>query len=594
MVLKKLSVIIILSFLLAMAVELLAVEKLPQGINWITNDSAPLFASPNAKKGGTYRTYFTTFPMTIRMVGPDSNTGLVSELRANQLSLISTHPNTEQIIPELATHWAFGDDNQTMYFKLDQRARWSDGKPVKADDYLYTLEFMRSKNIVAPFYNNYYTNEIEKVIKFDENTIAVVSKKRLPDLHQRVGISPTPRHFYGKVGNDFVKKYNWKVEPNTGPYQISRINKGKSVTFKRKKNWWAKDFRYFKGRYNANKIVYSVIREETSAFEYFKKGKIDTFDLSLPEYWHEKSKNLEIYQKGYAKKLLAYTNTPRPSSGLWLNQDKEIFKSKNVRHAFAHALNVDKILKSVFRGDFQRLNSGTDGYGKFTNTSIKARKFDIKKVEELMMSSGWKRGTDAIWVKNGLRFSVKVLYGYKDHAKWLVVIKEDAKKAGVELILQLLDGATMLKTAAEKKHDVVFITMSSSLRPRYWQSYHSVNAHKTQTNNLTNTDDPELDQMIDSYRKTFEVEQRIILAKKIQEKIHDIGGFVPISKKDYIRLICWRWLQFPKIPATKHADGISTGLFWLDPDIKKETLRAMKTGKTFPHETIVDKTFKVE
>ena len=51
----------------------------------------------------------------------------------------------------MATHWAVQPDQKTIYFKLDPDARWSDGKPITADDYVFTLEMMRSKFIVDPF-----------------------------------------------------------------------------------------------------------------------------------------------------------------------------------------------------------------------------------------------------------------------------------------------------------------------------------------------------------------------------------------------------------------------------------------------------------
>ena len=53
------------------------------------------------------------------MVGPDSNSSFRSAILGNQLSLIGIHPNTENIIPEIATHWAYGTDKKTMYFKLN-------------------------------------------------------------------------------------------------------------------------------------------------------------------------------------------------------------------------------------------------------------------------------------------------------------------------------------------------------------------------------------------------------------------------------------------------------------------------------------------
>ncbi len=593
---KKMRLFVIPFLLIFSLADLVAGPKLPDDIEWLTNNNAALIASPEAKKGGTFRSYFTSFPLTIRTVGPDSNTGIRGHINGNQLSLTNLHPNTEEILPELATHWAFGKDKKTMYFKLDKRARWSDGKSVTADDYLYTLEFMRSKNIVAPWYNNYYTEEIKEVIKYDDHTIGVVAGKTMPDLHMTVSIGPMPRHFYGTVPKDFVKRFNWKVVPNTGPYQISKIKKGKSISFKRKKDWWAKNLTYFKGRFNVDRVFIKVIREEVSAFEYFKKNKLDAFSLMLPSYWHEKAKNLNLYHKGYVKKLWFYVDSPQPTTGLWLNQDIELFRDRNVRYAFHHAMNVDKVINEVLRGDYSRLHSESIGLGKYTNPNIKARVYDLGKVKKLMSKAGWKRGSDGIWQKGELRFSVKVLYGYKEYTQRLVVLKEEAKKAGVELKLQLLSGISMVKTALEKKHEVAVITLSSGLRPRYWQTYHSVHAHKPQTNNLTNTDDPELDKLIDTFRTTMDVEKRVKIAWKIQEKIYEIAPVVPTFKNNYFRTAYWRWWRFPKIPATKMSNGLfdpfNLGLFWLDKPMKKETEKAMKLGKTFKPETVIETTFK--
>ncbi len=596
---QSISLFCILVSFFCFTISVHSEETLPANITWLTNDNAPIISSPNAKKGGTYRSYLTTFPITIRTVGPDSNAGVRGAILGNQLSLTNIHNNTEEVLPELATHWAFDDDKKTMYFKLDKRARWSDGKKVTADDYSFTLEFMRSKNIVAPWYNNYYTEEIDRVIKYDEYTIAVVSKKAIPELHLRIGISPTPRHFYkGSVPKDFVRKYNWKVVPNTGPYQLSKINKGKSIEFKRKKDWWAKNLRYFKNRYNVDKIIYSIIREETAAFEYFKKGKVDAFSLALPSFWHEKAKNMEVYLKGYVRKLWFHNDVPRSSFGFYLNQDKKIFKDRNVRYAFAHSINMKKLLKDVLRGDYTRLQSGTVGYGKYSNNDIRARTYDIDKVAQLMTDSGWQRGADGIWEKGDLKFSIKLLFGYKDYTKWLVVLKEEAKKAGLELNLQLLDGATFLKMASENKHEVALMGLGGGLRPQFWGSYHSVNAHKPQSNNLTNTVNPELDKLIDQYRESTDEEKRVQLAKEIQVKIHEVGAFVPTFMRDYFRTAYWRWWQFPEIPATRLSEGLfelfGTGLFWFDPDIKKETMEAMESGKTFKAETIIDTTYKVK
>jgi len=587
-----------LAFSIMILASLLAAEELPTSVKWLTNDTDPLYASPQAQKGGIFRQSVLSFPLTLRVVGPDSNSMFRSAILDNQLSLIGIHPNTRNIIPELATHWAFDQDKKTMYFKINPKARWSDGHPVTAGDFAYTLEFMRSKHIIAPWYNDYYSKEIDRVIIYDDHTLAVVAAKAQPDLHLRIGISPTPRHFYGNLDKDFVKKYNWKITPNTGPYQIAKFKKGKSILFKRKKEWWAEDLRYFKHRFNVDKVVFNVVRDFNILWEYFKKGKEDMFPLTIPKYWHDKSRT-PVFEDGYVNKIWFYNDTPQSAMGLWLNQDRDIFKDINVRYAFAHAMNVEKVIAKVLRNDYLRLEHGFMGYGSYSNTEIRARRFDLALVEDYMKESGWQRGADGIWAKNGQRFSVKVTYSHDEHTPRLVVLKEEAKKAGVELQLQKLDPSAAYKKVIEKKHDVAWMGWSTSLRPQFWEHVHSVNAHKPQTNNITNTDDPEMDRLVDAFRNSLEESERIELAKQIEAKIHEIGAFVPTFRVPYVRQGYWRWWKLPELPGTKLSDDLfdpfssgTGGLFWFDKKVYEETQQAMKKHRKLKQVIIVDETYK--
>jgi len=573
--------------------------RLPEDIRWLTNDSDPVFAATDAAKGGTFHTAILTFPPTFRVVGPDSNSSFRGLILSNQLSLIGIHPNTERIIPEIATHWAYGKDKKTMYFRLDQRARWSDGTPVTAADFAYTLEFMRSKHIIAPWYNDYYTQEIERVIVYDDHTLAVVGTKAQPDLHLKLGISPTPRHYYHPLGEDFVRRYNWKIVPNTGPYQISDFKKGKYIKFNRKKDWWAKDLRYFKNRFNVDRVVYTVVRDFNLQWEYFKKAKVDTFPMTLPEYWHIKSAT-PVIENGYVERIWFFNDTQQSAQGLWLNQDRDIFKDPRVRYAFAHAMNIEKVISQVLRNDYFRLEQGFLGYGPYTNPEIRARRFDLEMVNQYMSAAGWQRGSDGIWAKDGRRFAVEVVYSFDAHTPRLVVLREEAKKAGIELNLLKLDPSASYKMVMEKKHDVAWSGWSTSLRPQYWEHFHSANAHKPQTNNITNTDDPEMDRLIDAYRQSLDETERIALSRRIQARIHEIGAFVPTFMVPYVREACWRWWRLPRIPGTRHSDSLfdpfssfSGGLFWLDRRRETETREAMKKGVHFDPVTIIDDTYKM-
>ncbi|MCK5884019.1 MAG: ABC transporter substrate-binding protein [Bacteriovoracaceae bacterium] len=573
--------------------------KLPAEIKWETNSKDKVFASPDAKRGGTLREFMMSFPMTLRSVGPDSNGAFRSYLDANKMGLIDLHPETLNWTPALATHWAVGKDFKTVYFKLNKSARWSDGKPVTAKDFAYTLEFMRSKWIYAPWYNNYYSEQIKEVIIYDDHTFAVVGgkkKSRFEALYS-YAISATPEHHFRPILNkEWTKKHNWDIVPNTGAYQIVKIKKGKSVTFKRVKDWWASDLKYYKNRYNYNKRRINVIRDMNMAFEHFKKGKIDTFGLVLPTYWHKKARGKE-FDRGYINKIWYYNQNPQPQYGIWLNNQKWPFADINVRKGFAHAMNMDKLIKMVLRGDYERLERFSAGTGKYENKKIRARRFDLKKVKSYMTKAGWARDKETgLWKdsKTGKLFIVEVLYGSAPHTERLVVLKEEALKAGIKLDLKMLDGAASFKTMLEKQHQVAWLGMGAGMIPRYWQYFHSDNAKK-QTNNFTNTNDKELDKLIMSYRNEFSDKKKHKLSQKIQQKIHDLGEFIPTTAVPYFRQGYWSWMKFPKVLGKRFGGITDYGVAWIDQDLKKKVMKMKKRGRPYKKaQTIINKEFKAK
>ncbi len=137
------------------------------------------------------------------------------------------------------------------------------------------------------------------------------------------------------------------------------------------------------------------------------------------------------------------------------------------------------------------------------------------------------------------------------------------------------------------------------MTPTFWQHYHSVNAHKPQTNNITNTDDKELDKLIDEYEVGSDLETRLKLSHQIQQIIHEQADFIPSYKVPYVREAYWRWIRLPASYGTRTSsdevtDPFSAGLSWFDEDAKKETLEARAAGRGFPPVTIVDETWRTK
>jgi microcin C transport system substrate-binding protein len=575
-------------------------KTLPKDLKWQTNESSDSWASERAEKGGVFTDFILAFPPTLRTVGPDSNSSFRSYINANQLGLTGFHPNSLKIIPQIASHWAYGTDGKTVYYKLDKNAKWSDGNPVDADDFLFTVDFMRSKHIHAPWYNNYYTEQVADVSKYDSHTISVTGAVARPkdELHYYYGLTPTPKHFYKEIKKGWVKKYNWKVVPNTGPYQISKVKKGKQIELSRKKDWWAKDYRFNKNRFNVDKVRLKVIRDANIAYKHFEKGELDSFGLVQPEFWHNKAKG-KLYENGYLEKVVFYNDMPRSSSGLFLNLDNPILKDKQVRLGLAHALNFQRVIDTVLRGDYERLQAFHTGYGEYSNTQLKARVFDLNKANDLLDHSGWQqRGGDGIRTKDGKRLSLDLSYGRKEHNERWSILKQGALKAGIELNLKLQDSSSHYKTIMQKQHQLASLGWSTGFRPAFWQHFHSDNAHKPQTNNITNMDNKKMDELIMAYRSETSEEKRKQLSKEVAQIIHDSAAFIPDFKVPYTRGAHWRWLQFPEVPATKTSGSLYSpfsdgGLFWIKKDLKVETKGARKSKTKYASQNTTFEQYRV-
>ena len=142
---------------------------LPKDIVWETNNDDPPIGSPKALRGGTFNYFMSAYPLTFRLVGPNSNDGFAgwNRLFTMNFALVTRHPVTDRFIPMMATDWSVQDDQRTIYFKLDRDARFSDGMPVTADDYVFTWKMMLSDYIVDPFYVSYARQYFESVDKID-------------------------------------------------------------------------------------------------------------------------------------------------------------------------------------------------------------------------------------------------------------------------------------------------------------------------------------------------------------------------------------------------------------------------------------------
>lgn len=569
---------------------------LPKDLVWKDGSEQKEFADPRAVRGGVLRQFMASTPPTLRRVGPNANNGFRGELYDNNdFGLLAGHPNTDETIPALATSWAMSADGMTAYFRLDPNAKFTDGQPITADDFFFTFYFHRSPWAKADWYADHYTREWGGITKYDDHTIAIKAPRKRPyQLELLGGLRPTPRQFFKDFGPNYEKAYNDRFQPTTGPYYVKAEDfvREKSLTLTRVADWWGDRRRYYRHRFNPDAIHYGVIRDLDSAYNSMLAGEIDFMPIMMPRYWYGTNEK-KAYQNGYLTKAQFFNDIPRPPYGLYLNTQRPMLSDLNVRIGLQHATDFQRVIDGFYRGDYERLQQFSEGLGKFTDPSIRVRRYSPEQARAAFSKAGFTReGPDGILTNAaGERLSFRLTFDTSDRRKYLATLVESARRCGVELRPETLEHTTMYRKVMEKNHDIVFWAWSVSSRlPQLWESHHSENAvevladgrkvPKRQTNNITGVDDLELSKLIDRFRDATEEDEMIRLSFAMQRRIHDLADFIPGFRVPGYRIAHWNWVKFPEGFDVRAAeDPGQYGLFWLDPAQREADLKDFREGK---------------
>lgn len=575
---------------------------LPADLKWETGLDYPEIGDPEAKKGGTFNYDMPNFPPTLRFIGPEGGNTFRSEHYDNiEMSTLNRHPNEDKWIPCIAKEWAISTDRKTAFYKIDPDASYSDGVKVKADDFLMTFYVSTSKHAKDPYKADYFPKEFVAITKYDDMTFSITMTKVNPDPLLIANMPPLPRHFFREFTDDFPARYQWRKMPTTGAYDIlpEDVMLGRSITLTRVKNWWAKDKKYYRYRYNADRLVYRMVSTMDKAFELFRQGKLDLFSSSAqllpPNFWYDRGDIPELLN-GYIERYSFYNQYPRIPRCLFINQSRPFLDNLDIREGLHHAFDIEKVISVVLRDDAVRMQSAFAGFGRFTSSNLKARTYDPAKAREFFAKAGFtKPGKDGVLTNaEGKRLTFTLSIGNMPlYSQAGLIWKEGALKAGVDLQIESLDFTQLFKKAGEKKHDLVLAGFGAEPPyPEFWQFYHSDNAYekaadgtrkpKPDTNNFTQTADPELDKLIDQQREAPNEEEVQRLSWLIEEESQKRALEIPTWEVPLYRYFHWRWMRWPKDGNCKMTrEATDSFVWWIDEDIKAETLKAMREGRSF-------------
>ena len=267
------------------------------------------------------------------------------------------------------------------------------------------------------------------------------------------------------------------------------------------------------------------------------------------------------------------------------------------------------MIDTVLRGAYNRYHNIGLGHVfagiNFDNVEIRKPDFDPEKAEELFSAGGFDTiGADGIRVNAaGDRLEFELIYGWNGHTERLAVIKEEAKKAGLEVNLKLMQEG-LFAVVLEKQHEAWWGGMSTSSTPSYWEYFHSDNAYKPQTNNFFGYANPEMDKLLDAVRNESDLNKKAELTKQIQQIIHDDAVVIPFYYVPYTRAASWKWIRYPKWLNMRYdANTFSpysgsfhsaVGYQWFDEEIHSETIKALTNGEVLEARTFIVDTNKME
>jgi microcin C transport system substrate-binding protein len=577
--------------------ERLDEADLPQDLNWVTNLDDPELGSPEAKKGGTLHNYIASYPRSIRAAGKESN----NSFRAyhwddNEMGLISIHPNTRRIIPALADRWAVAEDGQSVYFHIDDRARWSDGKEVTSGDFLMTMYVYLSPYLTPTFYRNYYGEQYWGITSYGPDYVCVRIAYAKPIAPFFAAMNPHQEDFYREFGPDFEARYNWRTRPTTGAYLIKPedVQKGRSITMTRNHDWWARDLKYYKYRFNPDRMEYRLIRDPEKAFQVFLQGDLDFFLLGDPQKWYEDTEVEDVF-KGYIERATFYNIYPRTSRGLYFNLSRAPLDDLDVRIGLQYATNWEKVMDLDLRGDAERLSLLNDGFAGISDPKLKTRSYSVAEARKSFAKAGFDTaGKDGI-LRNpaGDRLSFDLSYPKIPAIESMMLrLTEEAKRAGVEFRLNGMDPSASFQQVLRKEHEISFMGwgVGQPMIPDFYQQFHTKEAFeddgktlRMMTNNISVFSDPEVDAILEENRNATSMDVVIDTSRQLEKIFHERAVWVPAYKRPYYRVGYWRWLRWPSDFNVQMADLPDMAhVLWIDEGIKEETLEAKRNGEGFP------------
>lgn len=560
--------------------------------------SAMPYANPAARKGGRVvwgilGTFDSLNPLIVRGLAVQQMRGYVIE------SLMARGNDEAFTLYGLIAKTVETDEARSyVTFRLDPRARFSDGKPVTSDDVLFSWALLRDKG--RPNHRQYYAKVARAeapdpmTVRFD---LAGANDRELPLI---LGLMPVlPRH---AIDPATFEDTTMAGPVGSGPYRVSAVRPGASVTLTRNPDYWGRNLPVNRGLWNFDEIRFDFYRESNGQFEAFKRNLYDFRVEHEPLRWHS-GYDFSAVRSGEVIRDTIKPGVPQPSEFLVFNTRRPVFSDIRVRKALTLLFDFEWINKNYFFDLYRRTASFYAG----SELSAYGRDADARERELLKPylstiapdildgsyrlpvtdASGRDRSTlrsalallseagyelDGAVLRNRtskIPFTFEILATTRDQERIALAYQRDLKRAGIEVTVRAVDPVQFDQRRLGYEFDMLQNRWDQSLSPGNEQSFYwgSEAADIPGTRNYMGAKDPAVDAMIAAMLAAHERPAFISAVRALDRVL--MSGFYGIPVFNVAEQWIARWNRIEK-PSTTALSGYLPETWWQKADAQSK------------------------
>jgi microcin C transport system substrate-binding protein len=562
------------------------------------------YVNPDAPKGGTISFRGTGASQTFDSLNPFILAGEPAQGigRIYDTLLARAFDEADAVYGLLAESIEYPEDRSWVIFTLRDGARFADGVPVTADDVVFTFKTLKADG--SPLYQ-ITLKDISGVERLDDRRVRIEFAENAPkrDLISEVGqIEILPEHYYETVAFD---KSTLTPPLGSGPYVVSELDAGRSVTYCRNPDYWGAALPVNVGTNNFDCYRYEYFADNTAAFEALKAGIYLFHEEFFSAIWAT-GYDFPALANGWVKRETIADERPSGAQGFWINMRRSKFQDRRVREAIGLMFNFEWSNETLFYGLYNRTDSFWEGSPMqaegmpegeelaileefrdrlpetvfsepaFVPAVSSTRKTDraaVRAANALLEEAGWIIGTDGVR-RNGAgeRLTVEFVDDGPAFERVVLPFVENLKTIGIEASFELIDPAQMEDRQKNFDYDILVarfvLPLSPSIEMRTLFASESANA--AGTFNLTGLADPVVDTLIE---RIIGAEDRATLdvrVKALDRVLRDRRIWVPNWYKGSHWIAYWDVFGKPdeKPPYDRGVD------FWWWDQAKYEALQA--------------------